>query len=312
MVFEDTDKKQPIRVKLIFNPGSGENDESPVQIMDVIKELQTWNFVAEPYITEPTCDLPEVIRDAIAQGIKLIVVCGGDGTISAVTRAMMNTDTILGIIPTGTQNNVALSLGIPTDIPSAIAILGKGQPVKIDIGLVTCNDIITPFIELCSVGLFSTLFPSGDDIQHGNIARIGDFLGILTTSPPSDIHLLLDDNQEIHKFGHAALISNMPYIGRHYQVGELDAYHDGLLDVLFFADLSKLDLIGYILSGVGTDAPEDPRIQHFRVRRVDIDTQPAMSVMADGISLGEGLVRIEVQQNALTVMVGSSESNELV
>ncbi|HEY5556465.1 diacylglycerol/lipid kinase family protein [Acetobacterium sp.] len=306
------ESQSSMRVKLIFNPSSGANVESPVEIADVLKEMQTWKFLPELYLIDPDSDLPGVVEDAISQGIQMFVVCGGDGTISAVTKALMGTNAILGIIPAGTQNNVALSLGIPTDIPGAVAILGKGQPLKIDIGLVTCNDISTPFIELCSVGLFSTLFPSGDDIQHGNIARIGDFLGILTTSPPSDIHLLLDDNKEIHKFGHAALISNMPYIGRHYQVGAPDAYNDGLLDVLFFADLSKLDLIGYILNGVGTDTPEDPRIQHYRVRRVVIDTQPAMPVMADGITLGEGKVLIEVTRHALTVMVGTTESDELV
>jgi len=306
------ESQSSMRVKLIFNPSSGANVESPVEIADVLKEMQTWKFLPELYLIDPDSDLPGMVEDAISQGIQMFVVCGGDGTISAVTKALMGTNAILGIIPAGTQNNVALSLGIPTDIPGAVAILGKGQPIKIDIGLVACNDISTPFIELCSVGLFSTLFPSGDDIQHGNIARIGDFLGILTTSPPSDIHLLLDDNKEIHKFGHAALISNMPYIGRHYQVGAPDAYNDGLLDVLFFADLSKLDLIGYILNGVGTDTPEDPRIQHYRVRRVVIDTQPAMPVMADGITLGEGKVLIEVKRHALTVMVGTTESDELV
>lgn len=300
----------PMRVKLIFNPGSGSDDESPLQILAVIKEMQAWKFIPELYLTEPDCNLKEVVEDAIAHGIDLFVVCGGDGTVTAVTKAMVGSNATLGIVPTGTQNNVALSLGIPTDIPAAIAILRAGRCLKIDLGMVTCNDVSTPFIELCSVGLFSMLFPSGDDIQHGNIARIGDFLGILTTSPPSEIHLFLDDNREINELGHAALISNMPYIGRNYKVGALDAYHDGLLDVLFFSDLSKLDLIGYILNGVGTDSPEDPRIQHYRVREVVIDTEPSMAVMADGISLGEGSVRIEVQREALTVMVGSTESNE--
>nr|WP_320027125.1 diacylglycerol kinase family protein [uncultured Acetobacterium sp.] len=300
----------PMRIKLIFNPGSGSNDDSPQQMLTVIKEMQAWKFVPEIYLIEPDCNLREVVEEAIAQGIDLFVVCGGDGTVTAVTKAIVGSTATLGIVPTGTQNNVALSLGIPTDIPAAIAILRQGQSLKIDLGMVTCNNVSTPFIELCSVGLFSTLFPSGDDIQHGNIARIGDFLGILTTSPPSEIHLILDDNREISELGHAALISNMPYIGRHYKVGALDAYHDGLLDVLFFSDLSKLDLIAYILNGVGTDSQEDPRIKHYRVREVVIDTEPSMSVMADGISLGEGSVRIEVQRQALTVMVGSTESNE--
>ena len=96
----------------------------------------------------------------------------------------------------------------------------------------------------------------------------------------------------------------MPYIGFHYQVGSAASFKDGLLDVLFFADLSKLDLLGYVFQGVGEGKPEDPRIQHFHVRRVEIDTHPAMPVMADGTALGEGLVRIEVRRHALAVMVG--------
>lgn len=310
MEYRNTDER-PMRVKLIFNPSSGANDKSPVQLMDVIKEMQAWKFMPEPFLIEPDCDLLGVVRDAIAQGILMFVVCGGDGTISAVTRAMIGTNATLGIIPTGTQNNVALSLGIPTDIPAAIAILRKGQRLKVDVGIVTCGDISTPFIEICSVGLFSTLFPPGDDIQHGDIGRIGDFLATLTTSSPSEIHLLLDDKQEIQKLGHVVLISNMPYVGLHYQVGSLDSFNDGLLDVLFFADLSKLDLISYVLKGPGKSTLEDHRIQHFRVRRVVIDTHPAMPIMADGITLGEGLVRIEVRRDALAVMVGPTASNVL-
>ncbi len=101
------------------------------------------------------------------------------------------------------------------------------------------------------------------------------------------------------------LVSNMPYIGFHYQLGTVESFKDGLLDVLFFADLSKLDLLSYILQGVGDGKPEDSRIQHYHVRSVDIDTSPHMPVMADGTALGEGLVRIEVRRHALTVMVGS-------
>ena len=84
------------------------------------------------------------------------------------------------------------------------------------------------------------------------------------------------------------LVSNMPYIGFHYQVGSAASFKDGLLDVLFFADLSKLDLLSYAFQGVGPGKPEDPRIQHYHVRRVDIDTQPAMPIMADGTRLRRG------------------------
>lgn len=295
--------QRPMRAKLIFNPGAGATRPTPIEIVDVIHEMQTWKLVPEAYLVEPGCDLPGVVREALARGIRLFVVCGGDGTISTVARTLAGTRATLGIVPTGTQNNTALSLGIPSDIPSAVAILRTGRRVKVDVGMAVCGNINTPFLEVCSVGLVSTLFPSVDDIQHGNLARVGDFLATLSASPPAEIHLLLDGKQEISNLGHVVMISNMPYIGFHYQVGSEASFQDGLLDVLFFADLSKLDLLNYVFQGVGTGKPEDPRIQHFHVRKVDIHTQPAMPVMADGFALGEGHVRIEVRRRVLGVMV---------
>lgn len=297
--------KRRMRAKLIFNPSAGAARTSPIDIVDVIHEMQNWKLVPEAYLVEPGCDLPGVVQEALNQGIRMFVVCGGDGTISAVARTLAGTHATLGVIPIGSQNNTALSLGIPSDIPAAIAILRTGRRIKVDVGMATCGKIITPFLEVCSVGLVSTLFPSADDIQHGNLTRIGDFLATLAASPPAEIHLLLDDKQEIHNLGHVVLVSNMPYIGFHYQVGSTASFKDGLLDVLFFADLSKLDLLSYVFQGVGEGKPEDSRIQHYHVRRVDIDTHPAMPIMADGVALGEGLVRIEIRRHALAVMIGS-------
>ena len=299
-----TTHKRRMRAKLIFNPSAGAARATPIQIVDVIHEMQAWKLVPEAYLVEPGCDLPGVVQAALEQGFRMFVVCGGDGTISAVARSLAGTHATLGIIPIGTQNNTALSLNIPDDIPAAIAILRTGRRIKVDVGMATCGKISTPFLEVCTVGLAATLFPSVDDIQHGNLAQIGNFLSTLASSPPAEINLLLEDNQAIHNLGHVVLVTNMPYIGFHYQLGTVASFKDGLLDVLFFADLSKLDLLGYVFQGVGVGKPEDARIQHFHVRRVDIDTQPAMPVMADGIALGEGIVHIEVCRHALAVMAG--------
>jgi diacylglycerol kinase family enzyme len=297
-------RKHSMRTKLIFNPSAGAARPTPIEIVDVIHEMQAWKLVPEAYLVEPGCDLPGLVQDALAQGFRMFVVCGGDGTISAVARSLAGTPATLGIIPIGTQNNTALSLNIPNDIPAAIAILRNGRRIKVDVGMATCGRISTPFLEACSVGLASALFPSADDIQHGNLAQIGNFLATLAGTPPAEIHLLLDNKREIHDLGHVVVVSNMPFIGFHYQLGSLASFGDGLLDVLFFADLNKLELLGYVLQGVGEGYPEDARIQHFHVRRVEIDTHPAMPVMADGDPLGEGLVRIEVRRHALAVMAG--------
>jgi diacylglycerol kinase (ATP) len=309
---EETQDKKPrstnkrrMRAKLIFNPGSGAAVESPVQLMDVISAMQAWKLTPEAYLVEPGCDLPAVVQKSLEDGIRMFVVCGGDGTIDVMAGALAGTNATLGIIPTGTQNNVALSLGIPMDIPTAIAILRTGRRIKVDLGLAECAGIKRPFLEVCSVGLLSALFPAADDIQHGNLTRIGDFLAALVASPPAEMHLILDGKQKINTLCHVVLVSNMPYIGPHFQVGTPASMNDGLLDVLLFADLSKMDLLGYAVQVArAEDGPEDERIQHYHVRRVDINTTPAMPVMADGWALGKGLLRIRIQRHALAVMVG--------
>jgi diacylglycerol kinase (ATP) len=155
------------------------------------------------------------------------------------------------------------------------------------------------------VGLLSALFPAADDIQHGNLTRIGDFLAALVASPPAEMHLILDGKQKINTMCHVVLVSNMPYIGPHFQVGTPASMNDGLLDVLLFADLSKMDLLGYAVQVARAGGgPEDERIQHYHVRRVEVDTNPVMPVMADGLALGEGPLRIRMQRHVLAVMVG--------
>jgi diacylglycerol kinase (ATP) len=298
--------KRRLRAKLIFNPIAGAAGQSPIQLLDVIREMQDWNLIPEAFLVEPGCDLPGVVRDALARGIRLFVVCGGDGTISSVAKTLTGTTATLGIVPIGTQNNTALSLGIPSDISAAIAILRTGQRIKVDVGMATCGDVQTPFLEVCSIGLVSALFPSADDIQHGNLARVADFLTTLAASPPAEIHLYPENKPEIHNKGHVVLVSNMPFIGLHYQFGHQASFKDGLLDVMFFAELSKLELLGYVFQGVGVANLEDHRIQHFHVRKIVVDTHPAMPAMVDGVSIGDGRVEIEVRRHVLTVMVGKA------
>ena len=72
-----------MRAKLIFNPSAGATRTSPIEIVDVIHEMQAWKLVPEAYLVEPGCDLPGVVQDALAQGFRMFVVCGGEGTISA-------------------------------------------------------------------------------------------------------------------------------------------------------------------------------------------------------------------------------------
>ncbi len=295
--------KHRIKAKLFFNPSSGAARPHPIEIVDIIHELQAQKIVPEPYLVEPGCDLDGEVKQALLNGFRFFIVCGGDGTICAVAKNLSGTNATLGVIPIGTQNNFALSFGIPDDVPEAIALLRTGKRVKVDLGTATCGKATTIFLEGCMIGLVADLFTSADDIQHGNLAKVGEFLKTLTSTPPAEIHLFLDDKKEIVVLGHVVLLSNMPYIGFHYQTSAKASFRDGLFDILYLADLNKLELLRYVFLEIGLDKPEDARIKHFRARKIVIDTVPEMNVLIDGNDFGIGQVKIEVLHHALSVII---------
>lgn len=294
----------PLRTQLIFNPVSGAPGSSPGQLLAILTEMQAWNMIPEVLLVDPNIDLAGPVRDALRRGIRMFVVSGGDGTVDTVAGVLIGTRATLGVIPTGTRNNVALSLRIPGDIPSAVALLRTGLRTKIDVGVAACGDIRRHFLEACSVGLLSALFPAADDIQHGNLARVGDLLSALVASPIAEIDLLLDRRHAVRAQAHIVLIGNMPYVGPNYQIAaSLDAHTDGLLDVLVFAELSKLELIGNVVpfTGAGLD---DPRIQRYLVRQLRVLTNPEMPVLVDGFTLGEGPLHVSIHPRSLAVIAG--------
>lgn len=293
----------PIPAKLIFNPIAGAAEESPVQLMDVINELQSWNYTPETFLVESDCNLASVVEEALTRDIRLFVVCGGDGTIECLAECLINKDAILGIIPTGTRNNVALSLGIPKNIKSAVSLLRTGQPIKLDVGFASCGNFSRIFLETCSIGLFSALYPAAEDLRHGNLSGLGDFLATLISSPLAKIRLAMDSLPEKSIQGHVALVANLPYVGPNFPIASNVLFDDGLLDVLVFNDQSKLEILANMIQMAGGGV-EDPDIQRYQAQRVEIDTDPHLPVMTDGFSLGDGPVKINVQQRALTVMTG--------
>jgi diacylglycerol kinase family enzyme len=104
---------------------------------------------------------------AVAQrGDPLLVVGGGDGTVSAAASALVATQTALGILPLGTLNHFARDLGIPTDIEEAATLIASGKTRKVDIG--EMNDRV--FINNSAIGLYP-LMVVDRDMQRRRLGR---------------------------------------------------------------------------------------------------------------------------------------------
>jgi diacylglycerol kinase (ATP) len=290
-------------IKLIFNPLSGRAEAFPSLLQQVIGELQKLNYIPEIYLTEPDVDIEPVLNMALKQKIRLFVVCGGDGTIETVARWMIGKRATLGIIPAGTQNNLSLSLGIPTEIKTAAALLRSGQRSKVDIGIAHSGNQSVPFLEVCSIGLFSAIMDSADNLQKGDLASLGNIMNTLTTFPSASIKLVLDKKTTTYLQGHVAMVANLPYFGLNYRLSPNNPFDDGIMDVLVFTDFSKLELVGNVLQNAEGEG-KDKRIQRFRARRLIIESEPTLPVTADGTALGSTPVSITTRRKALSVITG--------
>lgn len=106
-------------------------------------------------MVEPFENLPEIARDVtrLHREADLIVVCGGDGSISSAAPAVIESGLPLGIIPAGTANDLARTLSIPLDFAAAADVITAGYRRQIDVGMVNGH----AFFNVASLGLSSEL-----------------------------------------------------------------------------------------------------------------------------------------------------------
>ncbi len=106
------------------------------QFAEACSALKGAPFEVDAHAVENPDDLVPTLERALAAKPDLVILGGGDGTISSLVDHLLGHDVILGVLPFGTANSFCRTLGIPLDIPGAVEVLKTGQPKRIDLGMV--------------------------------------------------------------------------------------------------------------------------------------------------------------------------------
>ena len=103
-------------------------------------------------VTDPST-FPDVVKEAVMSGARLVIVGGGDGTLSCAAGVLADLPepdrAVLGVLPLGTANDFARALDIPSGVEAASQVLATGKIVDIDIGRANA----APFLNVASMGL---------------------------------------------------------------------------------------------------------------------------------------------------------------
>lgn len=295
-----------VKAKLIANPGSGSSSDRGKLIEQVTRSLKDKGVKVDVAIAKPKENAIPIARKAVKDGYKLIIAMGGDDTIETIIRSIAGSKVRLGMIPVGTANNLAKSLGIPEDPEQACALIASGHTRKLDMGQVKVKKKKKlPFFELVILGIAAAVYPDALHASKGKrpLASIkGAIQTVLTHETKPKVTLVLDGESTVTVESMLAIVSNVPLIGPNMLVDPNASIDDGLLDVSLYPEFSKAELMAYMAKTTSKDPVDDGKIQRYRARKIEMKASPKLEVMADGVMLGKGKVKIKVLPGALRVI----------
>ncbi len=298
-----------MRAALILNPVSGISTVSTAQMTPEEKEamvldmLRVHGVEAEVYHTTPEDTGQALAKRLALQGVEVVIVAGGDGTVHAVAKGLIGMPVALGIIPVGTMNNLAHSLKIPGTIEDACAVIATGKQNPFDVGQINGQ----PFLEVAGIGLEAALFTPAEDIKRpGLLSTIrGAVTGLVTLFMFRPPMVRVSFNKGKRRPYHAIQVTvcNTPFYGARLRAAPDARVDDGLLDVLIYRNFSKLEYFKHAISISQGRRVLQPKITTQRITSLSITASHPVEIQADGVVIGQTPAQVSIMPGALRVLV---------
>lgn len=247
--------------------------------------------------------LPGALAEAVGSEPDLVLVGGGDGTIGCAASALAHTRTTLGVLPLGTANDFARTLGIPSALPAAIDALLGGKVVDVDLGRVNGS----VFLNVASLGLSVAVtrrLTPGLKRRLGRLAYPAATLAAYRHHRPFAARLELADGSvlELDDLMQVA-VGNGRHYGGGLTVSPTASIDDHLLDVYAIEKGRLRDHVSVARLLRSGHLVEHERVHHLTTRSVRVVTDEPLDVNLDGELAAMTPATVEVDRNALHVVV---------
>ncbi len=264
------------------------------------RRLESLPFPVDAHAVEKPEHLERTVEKALAKKPDLVILGGGDGTVSGLVDLLVGRDVILGVLPLGTANSFARTLGLPLDLDSAIDVLVNGVPKRIDLGMIDGDY----FANCAAMGLspqIAETVPHGLKKVLGRIGYLGWAAGQYLRFRP--FILTVDDGREEKRLRVVEVrISNGPYHGGTWLVDEAHV-DSGKIVVQAVTGRYRRTLIkNWFANILGLSARHQDTVS-FIGRELAIDTRPSLPISIDGEVLAHTPVRARIAAGAIRVMV---------
>lgn len=289
-----------MRVALLVNPVSGRRKGEQIAGHAALRFSEAGHEV-QVVQGNDAASARDALKHAIDQGLDAVVIVGGDGALHGVLDLIAGSDLAFGLLPAGTGNDTARTLGIPVKNPdAAINVVLKGMTRKIDLADVDGTLVVT----VVASGFDSKVNERANQMRwpRGNMRYNIAMLAELRAFEPLDFTVTLDSGEVLQRKAMLVAVGNGPSFGGGLRICEGAQVDDGLLDVAIINPVSKTKLVRVFPSLYKGTHVTLPEFEVHRVRSVRLES-PGIVAYGDGERLGPLPKTVTVRPAALQVFV---------
>jgi diacylglycerol kinase (ATP) len=294
----------------------------------------------EVALTKKPGDGTILARQFLKQGFKKVVAIGGDGTLNEVANGFfeepvgihsnkinsesaaefpplkpINPDAIMGVVPAGTRNVLAKSLGLPEGVAKCCKTFQLGKPKKMDViyATVTSQEDHSSttsriFLNAAEMGVAAEIIERSKKVRQVVNSRIVSTIASIATTLPTyqsnECEISIGNNRK--KFATIkmtmAVVANGQFLGGGFKVAPHASMSDGLLDLVILKDSGSLKMIDELINMKDGDYTEEDKITYRQTTKVSlISKERDVTVTLDGEPIGILPATFEIIPHALTV-----------
>lgn len=283
----------------IINPRSGVDRQKAIQdAIDTTLDQQLYSY--EIQYTQYAKHGTVLAKEASAKGAYAVVAVGGDGSVNDIVAGLLDTDTCLAIIPKGSGNGMARTMGIPLKEQEAIAVINKGNEIKMDIGY--ANE--RPFISNAGVAfdaLISRKFAKS--VRRGFAMYswlVTKYLWVYKAWK-WDIEI---DGKQIQEKAFIITVANGKQFGYNFQIAPDANWTDGLFDVVIIRNFPRI--LGGLIAfrAMNGSILKSPYVKHYRAKEVVVSHPQLRLMQTDGDAHEcENKIRFTIKKGLQKVIV---------
>lgn len=296
-------------IVVLWNQGAGSAEKNA----HVREELQRRKDV-RLFDTESAREATQLAREAAERGVEIVVACGGDGTVSAAVRGLIESgaeNVTLAILPLGTGNDLCRTLEIPFDVAEAARLFELGATHALDVVRVESNGETGWFLNMATggnTGDFMNQLTAEMKSRWGPFCYARGVVDVLADLTVYDVELTCDDDPPEQFNALNIILANGRTSGGGMRAAPHANPEDGLLEVIVVLDGTAMDIAALTTRYFVGNYRESELIFARSAKSVTVRATPNMWFSADGDLLTDEPVKFTVEPQAIQILTGAMYS----